>query len=331
MSGWSNTTNFTTLNGTTAQYPILIQEDPDTTPSYRMSIDPDGDALQSTAEKPNQYWFVINGTDNANAVADNTTRVISEGRWSQSFSDIENESARMKDNAAVLVDSLTSQYNYSELNITEILSASDLAATWSTNLNSTGYYSWSAAELSTLGINGSTGQSFLIEYEPEYDGQTATFEPNTSTYNGSTLNMSGTMFTDWKPAKTNGSFVAGETYTIPEDKTVIFAWQKTANQSVRVRLDGNVTIRSLTNVQTGESINETTLESEQRAEFTTNFNKSWLEDILEYQQNVRDDAEASNPSTGGGFDFGGIGTFGAGVLGLMAIGLLYVAGQIAGK
>jgi hypothetical protein len=220
---------------------------------------------------------------------------------------IEDSHDRVQNNSMTYAEGVYSEYNSSDFDGLEILNANDLVTQFNTDRNTTGYYGWAAAAFGTTNIDGDVNTSFTIEYDP-VDTQyyeNGTLKTNTT----EPRNLSGTLFTNWAPAKTNGSFVANETYnTSNADGPVYFAVQRN-NSSEVVALNGEFTITELMNAKTHADLNETDLAPElQQQTYNVSLTKEEITYIIEYRNNATDTFDnGGGGGRGGGFDFGSLG------------------------
>jgi hypothetical protein len=273
-----------------------------------------------------------------------------EYKWIAANDAIETAHSDVKTNANTYVENLYATYdNSSDLDVTEVLDPLTLAQEYNTDYNSTGYYGWLASEIGLSGLEGDVNSSFEITYTPR-ENHTPTslgLDGNETTYafiDGESANMSGTLFTEWSPAKTSGSFVSGETYnTSSTSKSVLFVEQVDSNSSRIVELNGTFTIDSLTDVKSGDAVNETTLDQENYQTFNASSTKAEMEDLKQYRENILESYETTSSggggttvSTGGWFDdiaswfetaLSGVGI---GLLALAAIGVFLLNSLLSG-
>ncbi|MFC6951949.1 hypothetical protein [Halorubellus litoreus] len=242
--------------------------------------------------------------------------------------DVLDRTERMKENAAQFVDAIESKTNSSDFDSMDIVDCTTMTSQFNTDLESTGYYGWAAGEMGCMGINGSINNSFSITYDEVpsqiYNASSSSYE----TVDPEPVNLTGTMFTDWKPAKTNGSFVVNTTYdTSNTNSPVYFVAQVNANETERFILNGTFTIESLRNVKTGESVNRTSTQEQVRATSNATFTKQELLDILQYRDKTLNTHSSDTETPPPEFDFGNISPFGAGVGALVALGVVVVVGK----
>jgi hypothetical protein len=286
-----------------------------------------------TQQGGNVHEFLDTGHDTAeigvSPTQDETNvYLIYDGEYyKESWNRIESMTSGVKSNATAYVGDLYATYdNASDLNVTEVLDPLTLAQEFNTNLNSTGSYGWQAAEIGLTGIEGSVNESFTIQYTPFSNhtvenipgGLNQTSEPVYRYNTGQTVNISGTFFTSWAPASTNGTFQTGTTYnTSNADSPVMFVVQ-TENGTHTAELDGEFTITELTDVTTGDSLNETTLETKNQQTWNASSTREELRALAEYRDSV-----SGTYSTGGGsggFNLGGLSLGGAALGGLVTLG-----------
>jgi hypothetical protein len=246
------------------------------------------------------------------------TTALDAERYGTALTKVQNNEDTAKANVDQLVTDIYASYNAGELNATDLAQASPLtmATQASTDLNSTGYYGFAAAQASALGISTDTNASHVVRHDwTRFDAQT---DSRVTT----TVNTTGTLFYTGEdsPALSTGSTVdpanhSGEFY-------MAVSSMEGVNQSATpnyVQMDGTFEILSATNTKTGEPINTTTMEP--RPEYSTT-NVSNLQDQIDELQKLRDYYKSQQAASGGGFsfDFGGVET--GVILALLAVAFL---------
>jgi hypothetical protein len=226
----------------------------------------------------------------------NVTVAYNEWVWHEKWQSIEYEYDQAIANGQRVVNASYDQYADGTLDIDNFADANTLATQYASKENETGYYAWARAKLGTLGISHDINSSTIIEYTPSsnssINGSRAQFVA------GQTYTLEGGILTNWKPAKTNGKIVNGTTYnTSNTDLPVYFASQE-ENGSVLVGLEGEFTITSLTNVRTGETLTQTTLDDRTQERYNNTINETELQGLIDYNQDQLDTHSSS--STGGG-------------------------------
>lgn len=256
--------------------------------------------------------------------------VVYDGEYyKDSWTKIQSMSSGVKSNASAWTSDLYATYdNYSELNIEEIVDPLTMAQEFNTNLNSTGSYGWQAAEIGLTGVEGTVNESFAITYSPNENhtldgalvgGLNGSGERSYIYTAGETYNLSGTFFTAWSPNSTNGSFVSGTTYNTSNAGSPVMFVVQTENGTHTAELQGEFTINELTDVTTGETINQTTLENKTLQTWNASFTRDEMRSLLEYRDDVSG-TYSTGGSGGGGFGLGGLSLGGAAIGGLLALG-----------
>jgi hypothetical protein len=198
------------------------------------------------------------------------------------FNDIHSANDSMVANAETWVNNTYSQYSAGEIDESEIVDPTTLAQEFSTDYNSTGYYGYAAASLAIQGTNGTLNQSMVFDLHNGSAGRTAN-----ETYNG-------TLFTDWSPSSTNGSFVTGNTYDTANANTLVYV---ATNDGLRV-VEGQFHIVSMTNVKTGEAVNSTQLENYNRQTADAGWNETQYQQLLDLQKQLNDQQAAAAGGSG---------------------------------
>jgi hypothetical protein len=302
------TVNVTLVNGetieTTSVKALVNDYTMYTSPANQSIPDPDLNpgTLAMYAGDPDANW--ANPVDAYNYNTTNSIEIYDGYDYRTLWADINSTADGVKANGDQYVDSLFTTYNRSEgVNVTEVLSPNDLASQWNTEYESTGQYGWMAAQLGLTDLQGNVSSSFEIEYTPRSNHTPTSLGlgGNETTYaftSGTTANLSGTLMTDWAPTSTNGAFVQGSTYdTADATAPVLFIEQVNSTESRVVELDGTFTVTSMTNVQTGDSVNETTLDEQTQQTWNVSSTEDELNGLLDYRQDSIDSYQTS--STGG--------------------------------
>lgn len=232
--------------------------------------------------------------------------------WHDEWDRLNSTSDLITTDVQTYVEGLNSTYTTEQLLNISVLDGVTLVQEYNTNRNTTGYNGWAAAELSLLGIDHNGTNAFSIEYTRRNASGVLVNETTT---------LSGTMLTNWEPSKTNGSFVVNTTYdTSNASGPVFFANQTTSNESTMLMLDGEFVITEMTNTQTGESINQTSV---QGSNITQTWNVSLTEEEFKRLLNQRDNYSTYYDGAGGGGGGGGDFNFNFGAAGF---GFIVIAG-----
>lgn len=165
------------------------------------------------------------------------THVADSGTFYQLNSEVDSQRQQVKDNLAVMVNETLANYNRSEMNVTDFLDPSEIAGRAATDYNSTGYYSFAAVQLAAQGFAGDINTSHTLELA---DGSKVNGTLFYTGYDVQNLTNGST----YDPADYNGSFIIaaqGDDGGIRE-------------------LTAPFTITRQVNTQTGEPVNETTIE-----------------------------------------------------------------------
>jgi hypothetical protein len=211
-------------------------------------------------------------------------------------------------NGDSLIDEIYANYTAGELNSTDLLDPTTLATQASTDYNSTGYYGFRNAELRALGVSGNTNVSHRIR-TTHHQTTYANGSRNSSAYQ---VNVSGTLFltTDQAVSLETGEEydpgqLPGSVYMTVSQMEGINESDPTFNESL-IHVDDNFTILEATNVQTGESVNNTTATVRDYSETDA----SNLENETDQLQQNREYYEQQATQAGGGsgwFDWDGDG------------------------
>lgn len=193
------------------------------------------------------------------------------------FNQINQQITQIKENIDPLVNDTFDQYEPGDLDTTEVLSPIELAQRGATDYNSTGFYTFHAAQLATMGYAGDIGHSHTIDSNgTTYDG--------TLFYTGDDVEVLE-IGTEYTPSELNGTFV--------------MSYQVDENSSDVIELEEPFVITDQTDTQTGETVENASIES-----YTyETVNSSDLSDELEELHQLKEELDeiADSSSGGGGF------------------------------
>jgi len=193
-------------------------------------------------------------------------------RYVDAIGNMQSQSDQVTANIDSYVDGVYSEYQQGELNTTDITDPQTLASQAATDYNGSGYYSYAATHLATLGYAGNMDSSVSVStVEGTYDG--------TLFYTGSDQ-ANFTVGESYDPSTMNGS--------------VYMAVQDGENGTIKQL--GAFTVEEATNPQTGESMDRVAVE-----EYTySSTNTSNLSAELDRLRDLREDYESVESSGGGG-------------------------------
>jgi len=236
-----------------------------------VSSNDDGSYWNSVERDDNNLeWVDPDGSDNARPIGNN--RLYNLGN------DISSQRAQVKDNIDQYVDGVYTDYQEGELNTTDVADPTTLAGQAATEYNDSGYYSFASISLASLGYAGNMNSSVTV-----------------STANGT---VDGTLF---YTADDLDGFTVGETYDPSTlNGTVYMAVQEDDNNGTVRILDDTFTIESATNPETGESMDNVSVE-----EYTyDSTNSSELASELDRLSELRQEYEDMSSGGSGGGDSG---------------------------
>jgi len=208
---------------------------------------------------------------------------------------------RVNSNGADFVSNAYPAVESGEIDPADLWDPLTLAQEASTDYNSTGYYSFSSASLSAIGLAGDQNVSHVVETQyttSEYNGsENATLE--TATYNAT---IEGTLFLSGADSLTLDT---GTTY-YPSNlsgtpyMTVASATDSTGESindtGAQIQLQNSFTILNATNTQTGDPVQTTSAEDKNYT--TTNITE--FKQTIDRLQNERQMLEEERSSWGGG-------------------------------
>lgn len=192
-------------------------------------------------------------------------------------------------NVNSIIDNIYDNYSADQINVSDELSALELTESLSTAYGETGSYNYASASLARTGTPTDLDSAFNI------------------TYNGE--DMEGALFAS--DAVVNGTVEAGTTYDGSAGNAV-FVKQETDSAEL-IDLTGQFTVNSITSLDSGEDLNETSLQSED----------AYTQDITDLQTEI-DSLEAQLSNTEGviGGSTGPTGNFFQGTSSILGIGVI---------
>lgn len=241
----------------------------------------------------------------------NQTKVIRTSEYLTVLNAIDTANQQMTDNADVWVNETYDSYSAGEINLTDIPDASTLSQEFNTDENTTGYYAYAGADLAMMGVGSNLNETFTVE---QLD-------------NGSvTETLHGTLFSNWEPSQTNGSWVNGTVYDTANTSDLVYVATNDGLQLV----EGEFRISEMRNAKTGEKVNKTVHHHYNRQTSNVSVTEEQLQELIEVREDIND-AEAAAAGGGGGGDlFPDLGFGGGGSLGLI-IAALGGAALLAGR
>jgi len=202
------------------------------------------------------------------------------------FDSMQSQEDQVKGNVGQLVSSLYDNYNQDEINTSDLLSPRELGEKASTSYNSTGFYSYAAAEMASLGYGGDTQHAQTVEI-------------STST---GTENVTGTVFYtgDDKPGLSTGETVDPTNYN--------GSYMVATNDGIR-EVNDPFTVESQTNLSSGEEVASTSFErsiSDYGTADASNFSRTVgdLKDTRKEYQKMENFAVGGGGGAGNGLGIG---------------------------
>jgi hypothetical protein len=293
-AGYSDmgTSEFTLVNGTVVTVATPVGTDTDT---IKMDWTPGSRTANYTGPTTDFGAATLHANYEANVTPSRPDGLVVNGTRSAAlFSEIANANSQMKSNLDLWVGNYHSSYTAGDINETDLLDPSTLAQEFATDYEDTGYYAYAAGDLAVQGTNGTFNESFTI------------------VLNDSTV-LNGTLFTDWEPSATGGSFETGTTYQIDNATAPVYF---ATNDGLRL-IQQDFEITEMTNVQTGETVNSTQLQDYNRQTADTSLTADQLAQLLELRQEL-DEKQAQ--AGGGGGLLGSLGLDGMSTGVILALG-----------
>lgn len=233
--------------------------------------------------------------------------------------EVEAQDDAVKANIGTLVSDVYNRYQAGEIDDTDLLSPVELASRAASNYDSTGYYSFAAAELSSLGYGGDMNASHVVTIE----------SVNESTGAYENVTKEGTLFYTGDDL---GNLSTGQRY-VPSDYSGIFLL---ATAEGIMEINDPFTIDSAIDVTDGTELATTDLESYDYNTADAETLLLMLEELKDLRESIENSETQS--SGGGGFNFGFdlsgfsiAGIPGAVVVGLVILGTVFLLGKTNGS
>ncbi len=186
----------------------------------------------------------------------------------------------LRDDMGPYVDEVYAEYQAGELSTKEILAPSELASRASSSYNSTGANSFLSIELASLGLGGDFNSSVTIQ----------------TTENGTNVTLDGTLFYTGDDVE---SFQPGTTYSNTSLNGVAYLSVPGDGNGTVKKLDGEWTITSAQNPETGEEVANVSMQSYTKKTTNASDLQAELEKLAELRQQY-EEAEAALTIGGGG-------------------------------
>ncbi|UVE49636.1 hypothetical protein KU306_12040 [Haloferax larsenii] len=220
----------------------------------------------------------------------NLPHVLDRNRIAAVIDDLDAQASQVKSNMGPVADGYYAEYQAGDINSTELamLDPSVIAAEASTDLNSTGYYSYAAVQLAAIGAEGSLNTSHNLTVSG--GASNVTFD-GTLFYSGDDAPAGWDTNTTYNMSSFNGTF-----YFVVSPSDV-------NNSSYMTDLSTHgthFTINEATNAATGESLNTTTIHKY----VYEDTNATALQSQIDQLQELRNyyETQASGGSSSGGIN-----------------------------
>ncbi|REA05873.1 hypothetical protein DEQ92_06305 [Haloferax sp. Atlit-6N] len=241
------------------------------------------------------YYSASDGLAVQSPSTSNYTGVLYGADYTGLLEDLDTQQQQVQANMAQVVEGYYAQYAAGDIDSTDLarLDPSTIGAEASTEFNTTGYYSYAAVQLASIGYSGDLNSSHTIAVE----GQ-----------NGTTI-VNGTMFYTGEDAP--AGWDTGSTYQFADyNGTFYFAYQN-ANDSGIYDLSEygeNFTIVEAFNVHTGEAVNTTSTQQYVYEDTNATALQSQLDQLLELREWFEQEAGTAGSTDGGRNPAGGLNT-----------------------
>jgi hypothetical protein len=226
--------------------------------------------------------------------------IYNQTRYNNVYADYGGQAQQVTDNVDVYVDDVYTRYESGELNLTNVVDPATLAGQAASSYNDTGYYSFAATSLATMGYSGDLNTSVTVEM-------------SNTTY-------SGTMF---YTADDVSNFTNGTTYNPADLNGTVWIVAQENESAALVELDGEFTITDVVNPKTGETRENVTVQKYVYDSHDASQLEEELNRLSELRQKL-EEQQANSDGSGGGW-FGGIGTVDKAIIALAAIALILVS------
>lgn len=270
----------TTANGTNLTATVVethefnspsTEENFGPTPPSVIAFNGSGDYSHESFGNPFQ---LVDHSYNESAVPDVTIHNMS--RTHEVYQATMDANSQMASNVDLYTQNLYQEYNAGDLNVSDIPDPSTLSQEYATDYNSTGYYAYAGADLALMGVGSGVNS-------------TMTFDLNGTTYEG-------TLYTNWEPESTNGTFVTGYTYNISNVNQSTPVFISTQSEGLMLVTE-DFTITEMVDEHTGEQVNETSLETYNRQTENVSLTMDELNSLLELSNDLDQEQAAAAGSS----------------------------------
>lgn len=181
---------------------------------------------------------------------------------------IESNFERAQNNVQKMAENIYSNYEENELNVSDVLGPLEELQLASTNYQDTGYYSYLATSLEQMGLASNDSYAFKVRWWTESGEQNTAY---------------GQLFV----AKNayNGTVETGKNYSA-ENESVWFVHQTAGGNATTTEFQNKFQVLEMRNSETGESINQTSLQPTEFRTSNTEDLKNQLEEIRANQKEL---------------------------------------------
>ena len=208
----------------------------------------------------------------------NTTKMFDGPAYIETTDQLYNRHTQAYDNVRQMTEGVFNNYQAGSINVSDALGPLEELQTASTSYADTGYYSYLATSFEQMGLAYNESYAFKLEWK----------NPDMS----SSKTAVGQLFVP--ESSWNTTFKKGETYDATS-KTAWFVHASDGGSAVSTELKGNFTILEMTDKETGEEVNQTTV---QVTEFRTSDTSDLQEQLEELKE--RQDELLKQTNAGGG-------------------------------
>lgn len=259
-------------------------------------VDGDGYVLSLEDDLPSDsYSLAAINVD----VEDDTPTIITISTYNNLLDDMYEQHANDLNNADTIISGIYDDYDAGEIDITDVLGPLEALQYLGTEYASSGSLDYAALTYEQAGLQSDLNASFTVEYQNE--------------------DMSSPITRDGQLFVSQNDFDVIETdveYNAADKQAYMVI---TGEDVETVNLDGNFTVQSIENPDTGEELDETTVEDSPTYETDI---EELEEQLSDYQERISELREASGFVPPNGFGFGDLG------YGVIAILVAILAGVV---
>ncbi|NUC74778.1 hypothetical protein HTZ84_21175 [Haloterrigena sp. SYSU A558-1] len=278
--------NFTLFNGSvrTQHYAMMEDQDLGSETSAGNCNDPSGDGhlygvtpgFKELDELDSASWNGDSHIPIVDAVENGSEHVMLDANsYIDAYATMTDRRGQAVNNVNQMAHDIYANFEPGDLDVSDVLGPLEALMHASSSYNDTGFYSYAAVSLQQMGLASNLTYGFEVQWN-----NTDMDEPQTA---------HGQLFVhDEDDPQFNGTLEVNTTYDA-SDTTVWFAHEVEDGAAERTEFDDEFRILSMTDTSTGETVNETSIQSTDFYTEDTSELEAQLEQLQNSQQQLLDD------------------------------------------